>query len=117
MYTVIPEERLVSVRFGKCLSLRDVQSYVAALCTDPAFESDFSEIVDLSEVEELQLSANHALTLADLVDPFTSGTRRAFVARTGMQVHAARMHQILRNDEENIRIFSSLIEARQWIAS
>ncbi len=117
MYTIIPEERLVSVRFGRCLSLREVQGYVAALCTDPAFESDFSEIVDLSEVEELQLSADHALTLADIVDPFVAGTRRAFVARTGMQVHAARMHQILRNDEENIRIFASLTEARQWIES
>jgi hypothetical protein len=115
MYILLPEQRLVLVTFGRQLSIRDVKNYVSALSADPLFGEDFSEIVDLSEVEELDLSSEHAIDLADLIDPFRSGVKRAFVARTKVQIHAARMHQILRNDQENIRIFSSLAEARQWI--
>ena len=115
MYTVFPESRLVSVKFEKRLSIEDIQSYVSALGKDPLFDCSFSELIDLRDVEELDMSSDNALSLADVVDPYAAGVKRAFVARSEMQVHAARMHQILRNDEENIRIFPTLEEARQWL--
>jgi hypothetical protein len=115
VYELSPEKRVVSVKFGKRLSVRDVEGYVTALHADPSFIPDFSEIVDLSNVQELELSSEHALTLADLVDPFSSHAKRAFIAQSKLQVQAARLHQILRNDEENIRIFSSLTEAEAWL--
>ncbi len=114
-YDLSPQEQMVSVKFGKRLSVCDVERYVTNLLADPLFKSGFSEIVDLSDVEELDLSSEHALDLADMVDPFSSHAKRAFIARTRVQIHAARLHQVLRNDEENIRIFSSLSEARQWL--
>ena len=114
MYTVSPAERLVVVKFGQVAGLEEIKSYAAALISDPAFRSDFSEIVDLSDVQELRLSAGDALQLADTVDSFSADAKRAFVARTPMQVHAARMHQVLRS-EERIRIFASQAEARAWI--
>lgn len=114
-YDLSPQERMVFVKFGKRLSVCDVERYVAGLLADPLFRPDFSEIVDLSDVEELELSSDHALALADMVDPFASQAKRAFIARTRVQIHAARLHQVLRNDVENIRIFSSLPEARQWL--
>lgn len=106
---------MVFVKFGKRLSASDVEGYVTGLLADPLFSPDFSEIVDLSEVEELELSSDHALDLADMVDPFSRQAKRAFIARTKVQMHAARLHQVLRNDDENIRIFSSLREAQQWL--
>jgi hypothetical protein len=116
-YTVSVEDRLVLVKFGRQVSVRKIEQYVAALCCDPSFGASFSEIIDLGDVEDLQVNPEEALALADLVDPFKAGSKRAFVARTEVQVHAARMHQILRNDEENIRIFSSIEEATSWIRS
>jgi hypothetical protein len=115
VYVVTPEERLVSVKFGNSVCIRDIESYATALRADPLFEPGFSEIIDLSDVEELELEAEHALALADNVDPFSIGARRAFVARSSVQIHAARMHQLLRNDERNTRIFAFFADAKSWI--
>ncbi len=114
-YDLSSKERMVFVKFGRLLSAGDVEDYVQGLLADPLFRPDFSEIVDLSEVEELDLSSDRALALADQVDPFASQAKRVFVAQSKVQIHAARLHQVLRNDDENIRIFSSLAEARQWL--
>jgi hypothetical protein len=115
MYKLSPQKRLVSVKFGRQLSFYDVQSYAERLSADPRFDSGFSEIVDLSDVEELTMSPEEIMRLADMADPFRAGAKRAFVARTDIQIRAARMHQLLRNDQMNIRIFGSLEEAEEWI--
>lgn len=117
MYTLSRKKRLVSVRFGRQLSFHDVQTYARNLTADPAFEPGFSEIADLTEVEELTLSPAETMKLADLADPFRPGAKRAFVARTDLQVRAARMHQLLRTDDVNIRIFASSEEAEEWIGT
>ena len=115
MYKVTPKEQLVSVKFGKRLSIADIKSYVAALRSDSLFDPSFSEIIDISEVEDFQLRAEQTMALADSVDPFSIGATRAFVAQTEAQIHSARMHQVLRDDEQNTRIFSSVADARKWI--
>jgi hypothetical protein len=115
MYLLSPEACLVSVKFGRKLSFDDVRSYAESLLVDPRFDPGFCEIVDLTEVEELDISPTDLMKLADIEDPFRQGAKRAFVARTDPQVQAAHMHQLLRNDEVNIRIFSSYREARRWI--
>jgi hypothetical protein len=116
-YQLSPEERLVSVTFSAQLSIRDIEEYVAALCAHPLFDPTFAEIVDLTQVEEIQFSPEDTVVLADVVDPFSTGARRAFVARTGPQIHAARLHQVLRGDQDNIRIFPSIADAKRWINS
>ena len=116
-YRVIPEERLVSVRFAAILSFRDIQGYAAALRTDPLFEPDFSEIVDLSEVEKIEINAMETMRLADVVDPFDIDAKRVFVAQTELQIHAARMHHLLRDAAGKTHICSSLADARKWIES
>ncbi len=117
MYRLSWEKRLVSVRFGRQLSFRDVQTYARTLTTDTRFDPEFSEIVDLTQVEDFALSPMETMKLADLADPFRTGAKRAFVAHTPLQMRAAHMHQLLRNDEINIRIFGSLGEAEEWIES
>ena len=115
VYELSPEQRVVSVKFGELLSVCDVKDYVSSLVADPLFEPGFSELVDLTDVRELEISSEHAIHLADLVDPFSLQAKRAFIAHSKVQVHAARLHQILRNDEQNIRIFPSLAEAQAWL--
>lgn len=41
MYEVIPHERLVSVKFGKSVTLRDLENYARALRSDPLFDPEF----------------------------------------------------------------------------
>jgi len=116
-YKLSAQKRLVSVKFGPRLSFPDVRRYAENLRSDPRFDSGFSEIVDLGNVEELTMTPQETMRLADLADPFRPGSKRAFVAATDLQMRAARMHQLLRNDEINIRIFSSMKEAVEWIES
>jgi 3'-phosphoadenosine 5'-phosphosulfate sulfotransferase (PAPS reductase)/FAD synthetase len=115
MYELIPQERLVTVKFGKLVTMREIESYVTGLRADPRFDPSLSEIVDFSEVEEFRIEAKEAMALADRIDPFSLSAKRAFVARTQNQIHVARMHQVLRGRQGNIGIFSSYAAAMEWI--
>jgi DNA-binding CsgD family transcriptional regulator len=110
------DRRLVFVKFGKSLTFADVESYIGRLQANPVFESNFSEIVDLSDVVELNMRAEDFLKLADEIDPFAANARRAFIARSSVQNHVARMNKILRGNK-NIEIFRTMDEAEQWIHS
>jgi hypothetical protein len=115
-FVIDVEKRTVRVRFCKKVTASDIRAYAERLRTDPEFDPDFSEIVDLSEVEDLALQADEFLQLADQIDCFSAGAWRAFVVRNSVQDHAARMHKILRIPT-NMRIFSLLEEAMAWIGS
>lgn len=115
-YVVNPGKRLVTVKFGKKITARDIKEYVTALCVDPRFKPDFSEIVDLSEVEELDVHGDELTRLADEADPFSEHSKRAFVARSAMQNHAARLYKILRANVK-FGIFRSVGAAERWIGS
>ena len=110
------ERHLVIVTFGKKLTLQDIQQYTQRLLADPLFDASFSEIVNLTQVEEVDLQANDFLKLADKVDPFSDQAKRAFVIRNSVQNHAARMHKVL-GTGRRIQIFRSMEEAEQWIRS
>jgi len=56
------------------------------------------------------------MKLADEVDPFAQDAKRAFVARTPTQNHAARMPKILRS-QRNFKIFLTPEEAERWVCS
>jgi len=81
---------------------------------NPLTFDSYAEIVDLTEVEDLDLRADEFLKLADEVDPFSPDAKRAFIVRNSVQNHAARMHKVLRT-QRNIEIFRSIEEAERWI--
>ena len=115
-YLVDPAKKLISVKFGKKLTVGDIERYAKWLQSSPSFNPDYAEIVDLTQVEEVSLQADEFLRLADQVDPFSPGAKRAFVVQNSTQNHAARMHKVLRM-QRNIEIFRSLEEAERWIAT
>jgi len=104
----------VVAKFRGKVTAAVVGEYVQRLLSHPSFEPTFSEIADLSEAEEVELMADDFLKLADEIDPFSVDAKRAFVARTSTQNHAARMHKILRT-RRNIEIFKSFEDAERWI--
>lgn len=115
-YVVNPGSKLVRVKFGRKLAFGDIERYAKLLQSNPQFRPKYSEIVDLTEVEEVDLDANQFLKLADKIDPFSPEAKRAFVVRTSFQSHAASMHKVLR-PQRNIEIFHSVEEAEGWIAT
>lgn len=114
-YTVDRAQRMVSVRFGKNLRVQDIANYADSLRSNLLFDPSFSELVDLSKVESLDLGPDQALQLADEIDPFLPTARRAFVVGSSASAYAARMHMLLRAETQNIRIFQSIDEAKQWL--
>ncbi|HET7893670.1 MAG TPA: hypothetical protein VFL34_19225 [Candidatus Sulfotelmatobacter sp.] len=114
-YTVDTENKRVVVTFGRKLTVQDIERYANALQSDRSFHPTYSEIIDLTQAEELELQADEFLTLADKIDPFSAEAKRAFVVRTSVQNHAARMHKVLRT-QRNIEIFRSLEDAKLWVA-
>jgi len=115
-YVVDVESHLVRVKFGKKLAFGDIERYAKLLQLNPQFRPSYAEIVDLTEVEELDLDAEEFLKLADKVDPFSPQAKRAFVVRTLFQGHAAGMHKVLR-PQRNIEIFHTAEEAECWIGA
>jgi MFS superfamily sulfate permease-like transporter len=109
------DKRMVVVRFARRLTFDDIRRYAERLRSNPAFRPKYSEIVDLTEVEEIDLNASEFLRLADEIDPFAPEAKRAFVVRNATQKHAARMHKVLRT-QRNIEIFESIEEAERWIS-
>jgi hypothetical protein len=113
-YQVDSKKKLVSVKFLRKVTASDIENYARALRMDPRFHPDFSEIADLREVEELDLSPDEFIRLADSIDPFSLEAKRAFVVGNEVQHHAARMHKILRA-QRNFEIFRSMETAQQWL--
>lgn len=114
-YRVDADHALVYVRFAGKPTAKDIECYADALRKDPRFEPGWSEIVDLRAVEEIQISADEAIRLADRVDPFSLSSRRAFLVGNDFQRHAARMQQILRSPFKSIGIFDTMAEAEAWV--
>lgn len=114
-YSIDRENRFVQVKFTGRVTFSNIEDYALALRADPRFSASLSEIVDLRDVEEVELSPKQAMNLADKVDPFSPGSRRAFVAQSQAQINVAHVHRILRPEGNNIRVFFSLDEARRWM--
>jgi hypothetical protein len=86
-YDVDARRRLVTVKFGKKMTVGDIERYARLLRSNPSFQPDYSETVDLTQVEELDLQADEFLRLADEIDPFAPQAKRAFAVRTSTQKH------------------------------
>lgn len=114
-YVVDSERRMVIVKFSRILKASDIEHYAQNLAANPSFDPTFSEIVDLTEVERVDLRGEEVLRLADHIDPFSPESKRAFVTRDAAQAHQARMYQISRMARDKIRSFRSREEAEKWI--
>lgn len=92
-YKIDPENTRVYVRFAGKLAAADIERYANALRKELSFEPGWSEIVDLRAVEQIDISPDQSIALADTFDPFSLSSRRAFVVANDQQRHAARMQQ------------------------
>jgi len=106
--------RVVIVRFGPKVTIHTIADYARRLRAHPHFEPGFAEITDLREVDDLDLQADDFLKLADEIDPFALEAKRAFIVRSAVQNHAARLHKILRSNR-TIEIFGNMEEAERWL--
>jgi hypothetical protein len=114
-YSIDRAKRLVRVAFFGELAGSDLTQYVDGLLKE--FKRQFSEIVDLTAVDRINITPAEAIALADAVDPFDVNSRRAFVTCKESQTNAARMHQILRTPSGTLPSSIPSTKRKQWIFS
>ena len=107
----------MTAKFCGILTVDALCRYTKQLRQDPNFSASFSEIADITDVDEVQLSGEQMIRLADSIDPFSRAAKRAFIVQNEFRGHEAKMYGILRLSQESIRAFHSCAEAERWILS
>ena len=105
--------KLVTLVADGVLERQHIADYLRALRRDPAFHPEFSELVDLSNVEESRITAKDQEELATL-DPYAREAKRAFVAPQDVLYGYCRMYQMI-SDQPNIGVFRTKAEAFRWL--
>jgi hypothetical protein len=113
-YTILRENQLVLTKFEGTITKHEVLEHIRRLREDPAFVATFSELADLTNAVEVQLSYNDFQELSHF-DPFSQQSKRAFVARTGSQAYGMTRVYEVASGNPNIRIFNTIDEGFHWL--
>ena len=115
-YIIDAKTRIVLTIFKGELTLREVVEQRERLQYDPAFESEFYELVDFDAVSETRIGRADFRSLLE-VDPFSITSKHALVANSPNSVYgAAGMYRAMRSDKIRVRIFKAINEALHWLA-
>ena len=115
-YKIDKSQRMVfSLAYGTLTDL-DVNSHQENLRDDPDFDSNFSQLVDCTNVtiaDDLSTDAIYELARRNL---FEAESQRAFVAPEKLLYGLFRMFQILTDDyPDELSVFRDMAEARKYL--
>ena len=116
-YKIDKERRLVMSTGWGVLTLADSLAHQEKLLNDPDFDRRFSQLLDVTHVTDVELSAEDIRRLA-LTKIFSADTsRRAILVKNDLQFGLARMFEMVRDGfgEKGIRVFRNLEEALEWV--
>jgi hypothetical protein len=109
------EREVVFSRVWGTLTDEHVMSHAASLKEDPRFDSEFSQILDLRELSDLQVTSPGIRKVAHVV-PFRPDARRAFIVGTG---EAERLSRVLwaytEAGVDQYTLFRDLPPAMEWV--
>ena len=108
---------VVFTTFQGVVTKEDAWTLVERLRTDPAFQPNFSQLVDTSGATQYDLSAKDIMTVCTR-SAFGEKSRRAMVADDDHVFGMHRMYQTLRETNEKpgqIKVFRDMAEARRWL--
>jgi len=82
---------------------------------DPLFKSSFWQLLDLTDVDDFQMTQKGIRILAER-NPFSEGSRRAIVAGNDITYGMARMYQLLTDQHaHDLTVFKNMDEAKAWL--
>jgi hypothetical protein len=113
-YTIDSANRVVYTSYMGTITMEVVRRYASSLSKDPAFDPNFADVCDLSEVSLMTLDLEDFARIAAEVDPFSREAKRAFVVRNDVAFVSSELYRALR-DSEKTQLFSSQAEARRWL--
>jgi len=101
------------------ISAEDMDDIAHRLRNDPAFNPDYRQLIDLTEVAGVSASFDAIRCFANDQhgDPFSGRSRRAVAAPHNLTFGVARMYEALREDKDQgaFRVFRTMPEALRWL--
>ena len=116
-YVVYKNHRLVVSTGTGRVTYDEIKARQDQTKSDPDFNSDFNQIVDLRAATTVDLTVDQARELASR-NIFSSTSRRAFIATTPAVFGMGRMWESyteIAQKISQIRIFSDLLSAMDWL--
>ena len=117
-YVIYPDQQLVYTRWWGDVTDTDVLDHQRKLADDSQFRNDFSQLIDFLGASSLKALTSDGIKKLAQRHVFGLGSRRAIIVADDASFGMARMFQIYReiaDGEEQIRVFKSLKEAREWL--
>jgi hypothetical protein len=117
-YEIDKQRRLVISTAWEHFTVADALAHQDKLLKDPDFDPSFSQLMDFTQVTQIDLEASDVRRLAERT-VFSANSRRAIVAASDLAYGLSRMFEMLRENagENGIRVFRDLDEAVDWLLS
>lgn len=115
-YKIDKEHRLVLTTGSGVFDLATALAHQDQLVRDPDFDPCYSQLLDLTQVTKVEISAEDVRKLAER-SVFWHCSRRAILVANDLEYGFARMFEMLRENagEKGIKVFRNLDAALEWI--
>ena len=116
-YVVYSEHRLVISTGSDRVTWEEIKDRQDQTKTDPDFNPEFNQIVDLRAVTGFDMTSDQARMLARRMI-FSTTSQRAFVAASPAVFGVGRMWEVfseLSDNQSQIRVFYDLPSALKWL--
>jgi len=115
-YKIDKARRLVLSEGSGLLTMPDLLAHQDKLAGDPDFSADYSQLYDLTQVTDVELTPNDLRRLAQR-SLFLPNARRAIVVSSDVVFGLSRMFEMFRESlgETGIRVFRDHAEALTWV--
>jgi len=115
-HSIDKQRRLVLTTAEGCVTFDDVTEHQDRLLADPDFDLNFDQLIDMTNVTTLDVSADGARMIAHR-RIFSPKSRRAIVATKPHIFGMGRMMEIYHEDvvHTETEVFYSMDEALQWL--
>jgi hypothetical protein len=117
IYAVYREYRLVISTGSGCMTWNEIKERQDQTKTDPNFDPEFDQLVDLRAVTSFEMTSEQVRMLARK-KIFSSSSKRAFVAGSPTAFGMSRMWETLTElsgNESHIRVFYDFSSALSWL--
>jgi hypothetical protein len=115
-YRIDSAKRRVYTNAVGVFTYKEAISLITKMGADPDFNPDYTELADLTKVEEVDMTVDQIVEVA-VLRVFARTSRRAIVATNPLYFGMARMYESHHEASSggNARVFSDMDEAVLWV--
>ncbi len=114
-YIIDKKRQVIFARGWGTLTDQELLDYQQRLRVDPEYSLTHAEVLDLTQVEQAEVTSEGVQTLADDSE-WIVGAKVAVIAPANVPLGMSRMYEMVLKDEGlDYRVFRTKIEALNWL--